>query len=199
MPNCNIKLFDSHTTCKTINASIRFQKATDSSVQKIISKLNSRKAPGPDNIKVSDIKIIGKDISSSIADLINCSIETGLYPDDLKNGCVRPIYKKGKRNDFSNYRPITLLSSIDKIIEKYVCEQIHAFYKKHNVINENQFAFQPGKSTASILSKFTDELNKYLNEKKHVFVLFIDFTRAFDTLVHKRLIDKLDNCGIRGP
>lgn len=108
-----------------------FKKASASSVHNVIKQLNSRKAPGPDNIKVSDIKMIGDYISKPIADLINRSIETGLYPADLKLGCIRPIHKKGKKNDYSNYRPITLLSSIDKIVEKYVCEQIHAFYRQH--------------------------------------------------------------------
>ncbi|XP_041970766.1 uncharacterized protein LOC121727153 [Aricia agestis] len=74
----------------------------------------------PDNIKISDIRIAGQDVASSIADLINCSVKTGLYPDDLQVGSVRPIHKKGKRNAYTNYRPITLLSTIDKIVEKHI-------------------------------------------------------------------------------
>lgn len=199
IPNCKINLNSSSMSRQPLDSSIHFQKATSKSIYKIIQNLNSRKAPGPDNIKISDIKAIGENISPAIADLINCSVQKGLYPDDLKVGCVRPVYKKGKRSDFSNYRPITLLSSIDKIVEKYVCEQIHAFYGKHKVIDQNQFGFQAGKSTSDLLSNFTDKVNEHLNEKKHVLALFIDFSRAFDTLIHSHLVKKLDNCGVRGP
>lgn len=76
---------------------------------------------------------------------------------------------------------------------------IHNFYKKHEVITQNQYGFQSGKSTTELLSKFTDEVNTYLNDRKHVLVLFIDFSRAFDTLNHNLLITKLENSGIRGP
>lgn len=198
IPNCKIKLTNQKDT-QSLASSIRFQKSTPSSVHKIIKNLNSRKAPGPDNIAISDVKLIGEHISPTISDLINCSVKTGKYPDKLKVGCVRPVHKKGKRNDYTNYRPITLLSSIDKIVEKYVCEQIHNFYRKHNVIKPCQFGFQSGKSTTDLLSKFTDEVNYHLNEQRQVLALFIDFSRAFDTLVHDQLIERLNNCGVRGP
>ncbi|CAK1593657.1 unnamed protein product [Parnassius mnemosyne] len=126
------------------------------------------------------------DTEGAIANLINTSVETGIYPDELKIGCVRPIYKKGRRDDFLNYRPITLLSSINKIVEKYVREQIDKFYNTHDVIYENQFGFQAGKGSNDLLMKLTDEINEYLNNKNHVLVLFIDFSRAFDTLDHKK-------------
>lgn len=109
------------------------------------------------------------------------------------------FFKKGKRDEYCNYRPITLLPSVDKIVEKFICEQIHTFYKKHSVIYHNQFGFQQGKGTTDLLSVFTDEVNEYLNDKKNVLVLFIDFSRAFDTLDHTKLVKRLDDCGIRGP
>lgn len=199
IPQCSIKLTDPSTYRRPTDSSILFQKASAENILKIITKLNSNKAPGMDNIRVSDIKMVGKDVSSAIADLINCSIKSGVYPDELKVGCVRPIHKKGKRNCYSNYRPITLLSSVDKIVEKYVCEQIHNYYRKHDVLYKNQFGFQSGKGTTDLLSMFTDEVNEHLNNRMHVLVLFIDFSRAFDTLEHKQLVDRLDNCGVRGP
>lgn len=199
IPNCNVQLTDTNTTNEQVDATIFFKKARPKDLYKIIKKLNTNKAPGADRIQVSNIKIINEQISASIADLVNCSVATGIYPDRLKVGCVRPVHKKGKKNDYSNYRPITLLSSIDKVVEKFVCQQIHEFYRKHDVIYNKQFGFQPGKSTSILLSGFTDEVNKFLNEKKQVLALFIDFSRAFDTLGHKQLVQRLDRCGIRGP
>lgn len=199
IPSCSTKLLDTSSRYRPADSSIYFQKATRDEVHKIIKNLNPRKAPGSDNIRVSDIKSIGYEVSGAIADLINCSVKEGTYPDDLKIGCVRPLHKKGKRDDYSNYRPITLLSSIDKIVEKYISEQIQKFYRLNDILYQNQFGFQMGKGTSDLLIKFTDEVNTNLNRKLHVCVLFIDFSRAFDTLDHKQLISKLNDCGIRGP
>lgn len=199
IPRCNVQLLDMNKYTNKTNSSIHFQKATGNKVHKIIKNLNSNKAPGLDEIKVADIKMVGEDISVAIANLINSSIKQGYYPDALKKGCVRPIFKKGKKDDYSNYRPITLLPSVDKIVEKFLCEQIHAYYKKHDIIYGKQFGFQKGKGTAELLSSFTDEVNEYLNDKNNVLVLFIDFSRAFDTLNHSKLVERLEDCGIRGP
>ena len=127
------------------------------------------------------MKIISKEVSVAISNLINQSVKTGLYPERLKIGCVRPVYKKGKHNEYANYRPITLLSSVDKIVEKYICRQIQQFYHNNDVITKNQFGFQPGKGTIDLLAQFTDEINQHFNHKRHVLALFIDFSRAFDT------------------
>ena len=95
--------------------------------------------------------------------------------------------------------PITILPAIDKITEKYICRQIQQFYKANAILSTNQFGFQPKKSTSLLLSKFTDEVNEYLNDKKHVLLVFIDYSKAFDTLRHQKLIEKLENTGVRGP
>lgn len=198
LPNCNINLSDAQRN-RTSSVSIYYQKATPDKISKVIKQLNDHKAPGLDGVRVIDIKKVTNNIASAICNLINTAIKTGQYPDGLKIGCIRPVFKKGKRENASDYRPITLLSSIDKIIEKFVCDQIHSFYQKNNIISKSQFGFQPKKNTTMLLSKFTDDINTYLNNKKQVLALFIDFSRAFDTLDHKKLIGKLDANGIRGP
>ncbi|KAL0841570.1 hypothetical protein ABMA28_015229 [Loxostege sticticalis] len=199
IPNCSVKLLDPDSYDKTLDKSMLFNKASRGSIYKIINKLNSNKSPGIDNVRISDIKMVAEEVSVAFANLINASISCGTYPDELKVGCVRPVHKKGAKNNYMNYRPITLLSSVDKVVEKYVSQEIHKFYKNHEIITQNQYGFQSGKSTTQLLSKFTDEVNSYLNDRKHVLVLFIDFSRAFDTLDHKELIKKLDHSGVRGP
>ena len=79
------------------------------------------------------MKIISKEVSVAISNLINQSVKTGSYPERLKIDCVRSVYKKGKHNKYANYHPITLLSSVDRIVEKYICRQIQKFY--HNNIS----------------------------------------------------------------
>lgn len=134
-----------------------------------------------------------------ITHLINTSICTGIYPSELKSGIVRPIYKKGSKGDYDSYRPITILPVLDKICEKYICNEIHTFYKTYNTLSTDQYGFQSKKSTTQLLSNFTDYVNKCLDQKEHVLVIFIDYSKAFDTLQHKVLLQKLDNSGIRGP
>ncbi|KAJ8721571.1 hypothetical protein PYW07_002346 [Mythimna separata] len=199
MPKCNKRLLNESEYVFPNNTSMYFPKATNASVTKLIKNLNSNKAPGVDNIRSVDIKSICDQMTGVIVKLINTSIKQGKYPEVLKTGIVRPIHKKGSFSDYANYRPITILPAIDKIIEKYVSNQIQSFYIKNDVLSSTQYGFQPNKSTSQLLSKFTDEVNESLNDKNHVILLFIDFSKAFDTLRHDTLLKKLDDTGIRGP
>lgn len=195
---CDRPLLNNFEFMKSQDRSMLFKKATPNRIIKIIKNLNINKSAGYDSIRVLDIKRIGDKIVNAIVKLINASVQQGKYPSDLKTGIVRPIHKKGKINDLSNYRPITILPVINKIIEKYICDQIHTYYRENDIISKAQYGFQSKKSTAQLLSNFTDEVNKYLNDKQHVILVFIDFSKAFDTLRHNILLKTLENSGIRG-
>lgn len=199
LPKCNRRLLNESDYMFPNNTSMNFRKATNNSVGKLIRNLDTKKAPGVDNIRCIDIKSICDKMSGAIVKLINSSVKQGKYPEVLKTGIVRPIHKKGSFADYGNYRPITILPVIDKIVEKYVCNQIQDFYAKNDVLSSTQYGFQPNKSTTQLLSKFTDEVNEALNDKNNVILLFIDFSKAFDTLRHDTLLTKLDNSGVRGP
>lgn len=198
VPGCDKPLLDESEYMRSQDKSILFKKATPNKIIKIINKLDTKKSAGFDTIRVIDIKMIGNKIVNAIVKLINASIHQGNYPSDLKTGIVRPIHKKGKFNDLANYRPITILPVINKIIEKYICDQIYSFYRNNDIISKAQYGFQSKKSTAQLLSNFTDEVNYHLGEKKHVVLLFIDFSKAFDTLGHNMLLKTLENSGISG-
>ncbi|CAH2104643.1 unnamed protein product [Euphydryas editha] len=198
MPKCSIPLLNKSSYAMPVNVSMRLKPADSKSVETIIKNLNINKAPGKDGIRAIDLKRLCKNITSTIANLINQSIINQKHPASLKIGIVRPIYKKGNQNEYENYRPITILPVIDKIVEKYICKEINNFYNKNNIINKQQFGFQPHRNTTQLLTKFTDSIFKHLDEKKHVMVVFIDYTKAFDTLRHKILLNKLDDNGIRG-
>ncbi|KAG7310783.1 hypothetical protein JYU34_003599 [Plutella xylostella] len=199
VPKCNQQLMHESEYIISTDKSMLYQKATNRNIHKIIKNLNPRKSPGQDGIRPIDIKIIGDKIVTAITNLINTSIKTTIYPDELKLGIVRPIHKKGKHDCFSNYRQITILPILDKIFEKYIAGLIHRYYEDNNILTDTQFGFRAKKSTTLLLSKFTDEINTYLDEKQHVVLVFIDYSKAFDTLKHDYLIKKLDSTGIRGP
>ncbi|CAG4965395.1 unnamed protein product [Colias eurytheme] len=197
IPNCTERLFKESRNVPP-NVCMRFQKTTHNRVSSVIKNLHNKKSPGIDGIRNVDVKYISENLTVAIVNLINISVQTGKYPDKLKVGCIRPIFKKGTHDDPVNYRPITLLSSIDKIVEKVISDQIHKFYNDNNIISTNQYGFQSGKSTNALLSDFTDTVNLNLNEKKHILVLFIDFSRAFETLDHEKLIYRLEDSGLAG-
>lgn len=199
VPSCNIPLLNKSEYTSKVDKSMFYKKATNNKIKKIISHVSVHKSSGHDRIRPIDIKTAGEKIIPAITKLINTSVITGLYPNGLKQGIVRPIYKKGKEDVYSNYRPITILPILDKIFEKYVVGMLHHYYESNNILTETQYGFRQKKSTTQLLSKFTNEINGYLDKKQHVLLVFIDYSKAFDTLQHDQLIQKLDNTGIRGP
>lgn len=199
IPKCQKPLLDPKLYTKEANASIYIRKPSSKDIQTIISHIQTNKSPGVDKIRPIDIKNIKDKIIPVVKKLIETSIKTGKYPEELKMGVVRPIHKKGPKNEYDNYRPITILPTLNKIVEKYICNEIHYFYTKHEILSKQQYGFQPKKSTTMLLSDFTDFVNRKLNDKKHVLIVFIDFSKAFDTLRHDTLLIKLENSGIRGP
>lgn len=199
VPKCDIKLLNKNDYTSPVNASCRFQPTTAKSILTEIRSMNDRKAPGSDNIRVKDLKTIDIDIAEILSKFINAAVKEGKYPQELKTGIVKPIHKKGCHKNYDNYRQITILNTINKIVEKALSKQIHSFYTKHNIITDKQYGFQAGKNTTQLLTKFTDNIYGHLNNKEHILVAFIDYSKAFDTLKHNTLIEKLNDCGIRGP
>lgn len=123
--------------------------------------------------------------------MINLSFEKAVVPAKLKEAIVRPIYKGGNKKQITNYRPIAILPAIDKIIEQIVFDRIWKFVQKNKIICKNQYGFQKGKSTNQLLGDFANEMNTALGKRHHVLVLYLDFSKAFDTLDHNKLISAL--------
>lgn len=199
LSTCDEPLLDKNSYINAPTVSLKLNKINDQILYKIIGNLNEKKSPGLDKIRAKDIKYIANNITPVLTHLINQCITSNTYPDKLKIGMVRPIHKKGSYTDINNYRPITILSCIDKIIERYYGQQINNFLSRNGIIHEKQFGFQKYKSTTQLLSLFTDEVNSYLNNKKHVLAVMIDFSKAFDTLNYETLYEKMSQNGIQGP
>lgn len=121
------------------------------------------------------------------------------YPELLKKAFIRPIYKNGDHLQYTNYRPIAILSSINKIVEKVVVGQVNTFLDKHSVINDAQHGFRRRRSTSTALTQFVDEVNEHLGQRGYVLALFLDYKKAFDTLDHPVLLKAMEECGIGGP
>ena len=165
-------------------------------VVKIIDSLKNNK----NTIEISTltIKENKNTIAIPLSILFNQSINSGRFPQCLKHATIIPIHKKGAKDIVSNYRPISLLSCFSKIFEKLMKRSLLNFLESKNILNPRQFGFRAGRSTFTALQNFTDEIYTALDSQRSLLSIYIDFSKAFDTISHDILICKLRHYGIRG-
>ena len=166
-------------------------------VLEIILKLEN-KVTGPQSIPTHLLKLIPDLILVPLCRIISLSFSTGIFPDALKICKTIPIHKGGLTTDISNYRPISLLSVFDKIIEKLMHKRLYNFLEEHNSLFRNQFGFRKNNSTSLALIQITEKIKESIDNKKYGCGIFIDLRKAFDTVNHSILLTKLDHYGIRG-
>ena len=166
-------------------------------VIEIIEKLEN-KSVGPQSIPIKLLKLIPDLIIAPLCDIINQSFITGIFPDSLKLSKVIPIHKEGATDDLNNYRPISLLSIFDKIIEKLMHYRLYNFLQTHNVLFKNQFGFRKNTSTSFALIEIVERIRNSIDNKMHNCGIFIDLRKAFDTINHDILLSKMEHYGIRG-
>lgn len=184
-----------HLQAISHTCSFTFSHVTQDQVMAIIASLNDRKAAGFDGFKTTFIKKIANFIVSPLCNIINRSIDTSIFPDDMKLAKITPLYKKGSKNLCENYRPISILSVFSKITEKVINDQILNYLENNNLLYENQFGFRKNLGTTDALIEFTNQTLNSFNQGKCVLGIFIDFSKAFDTVDHNILLQKMNLLG----
>ena len=129
---------------------------------------------------------------------IHACISTGTYPSSLKLGKIIPIHKKGPKNEVSNYRPVSALPIFGKIFEKIIHSRLYSFLTDHNVFSNTQFGFRKYHSTSYAVNYSVNLIKQFQCEGKNTVGVFIDLSKAFDTIEHTTLLSKLKCYGIRG-
>ena len=167
-------------------------------VENIINSLNPSKSTGPNSIPSDILLMLKKDISHPLSTIYNISLTTGSYPDLLKIAKTIPIYKKGSKLSTSNYRSISLLSNLNKILEKLMFNRVYKYLEDKNFIYNLQFGFRKKHSTNHALIEITENIREALDNNNFACGIFIDLQKAFDTVNHSILIGKLEYYGIRG-
>ena len=133
-----------------------------------------------------------------MANLINLSFSTGLFPKILKQAKIIPIFKKGDQQDCNNYRPISLLSNISKIIAKLAHWQLYEFLEFNNYLYTSRFGFRNLHSTNHALITITKKIRKAIDNREVTCGVFLDLQKAFHTVDHEILFSKSEHYGIRG-
>jgi hypothetical protein len=181
-----------------VNQTFFLTPVSPSEVIETIKTLKNNSCPGPDNIDNKILKQIAELIAGPLSHIINRCFECAVFPDSFKIASISPIFKKGDKNNPGNYRPISLISNLAKILEKLFKKRIMKFIQNNKIINENQYGFQPNKNTEDALVYFVNSLTEMLNSKKKPLAVFMDLSKAFDTIPHDRICNKLEKYGFRG-
>ena len=192
-------LYMSKNTATTTNMNsngLHMIQASIDEVTKALKAINPNKACGPDQIPGRILKECALEIAPSLTRLINLSLQTGEVPKDWKRANIVPVFKKGKKDEVTNYRPISLLSLVSKITERCVFDKLFDFIADR--IHPLQHGFVKGRSTITQLLDTVHRLTKAIDQGYQTDVTFLDFSRAFDSVSHSLLICKLDHNGIKG-
>lgn len=181
-----------------IMQSMMLGEVSENEIKSIVAKSKDKTSTDCDGI---DMIIVKKSIDSLIKPftyICNLSFSTGVFPQRMKMARVIPLFKTGNKHEFTNYRPVSLLSQFSKVLEKLYVQRLDSFIEKNNLLSESQYGFRSNRSTALALMKITEEISTAIDNHKHTIGVFIDLKKAFDTIHHTILISKLNNYGIRG-
>ena len=167
-------------------------------VANITKSLKNTNSCGWDGITSLFFKKYINILAEPIASITNTCFQQGIFPNPLKKTIIIPKFKSGKKHEICNYRPISLLPTLSKIIEKIINNRLKVYLTKNNILALNQFGFQNNKSTSDALKSLTSNIINLLDNRVKCMGIFLDLKKAFDTVSVPLLLKKLENVGVRG-
>ena len=145
---------------------------SESEVHQVLSQLDPYKAPGPDGIPTLILKECSRELSPSVCHLFNLSLSSGKLPQEWKKSLVAPVFKKGRKEDVENYRSISLLCAISKVLERCICNYLRGHFK--TILDDSQHGFVKGRSTVTQLLSFYHKVGQSLDNGSQIDIVFLD-------------------------
>ena len=180
-----------------IDTVFQFQQVDENDILNIINNLTPKTSSGIDNLSIKHIKVIKYELAKPLTLITNQVLSSGIFPDKLKIAKVIPIFKKGDDTDVNNYRPISLLPAISKITEKVIYNQTYNYFDQNKILYAHQYGFRKQHSTELAELELVDRTIYTLDKDETPINIFLDLSKAFDTLNHTILLNKLHHYGIR--
>lgn len=180
------------------NSSFFLRPVTEADVMSAMARLKNKSSQDHYNLSNRIMKSVCDVIVRPLTVIFNRCLTDGVFPESLKVSRIRPVYKKGNKNDVNNYRPIAITPVISKIFEIILSKRLLEFLNQNNLLNSSQFGFRSGCSTADALSTLLGDIVEGLDMRKHTSVVLCDLTKAFDCVSPDLLADKLTRYGVRG-
>ena len=192
--NKDLPDFNSRITDKSLE-NITFDKDT---IPKQLMKLNTSKAAGPDRLHPRILFELKDLITDPLSKIFTQSFEEGRLPLNWKLANVKPLFKKGKKNCFANYRPVSLTSVCCKIMERIIRDKLVNYLEINKLLSNDQHGFRSGRSCTTQLLEIIELWTSYVDDKKAFDCIYLDFAKAFDKVPHNKLLHKLKSYGIIG-
>ena len=180
------------------DSSFVFNLVTPAEVELEILRIPNNKSHGLYSCPTQLLKYSSKVVSSTLAEIINLSISSGMYPKKLKMAKIIPIFKADDNTNPNNYRPISLLSNFNRIFEKLVYSRMESFIEQNNLLSPSQYGFRKAHSTQHAILDIVSTIQENMDKRLFSCGVFIDLKMAFDTVDHKILLHKLNHYGFRG-
>ena len=183
---------------KRVDASLVMNPILMQEVEKIIMDLPNKTSHGHDKISNVLLKELCKSISFPLCAIFNQSLAEGNFPDAMKKAEIIPLYKGKEFDKVVNYHPVSLLVTISKVLEKAVHKRVYHFLEKRKLLYDSQYGFRSKRSCEQAIIELVSSILQAKNQNQHGAAMFLDLSKASDTLDHTILLRKLDLCGLRG-